>query len=95
FEPVDREHFPAIDLAVEALRRGGSAPAALNVANEQAVYRFLKREIGFTDIPKIIEQTLKSQSWASDPDLDDLKELEQKVTAAVTHYSPISIIPKS
>ena len=41
FEPPDRDRFPALDLAYEALRRGGTAPAVLNAANEVAVELFL------------------------------------------------------
>ncbi len=87
FEPVDLNRFPAIELAYEALRRGGSSPAALNVANEQAVYRFLKNEIGFTDIPRIIENVLDSHDWNAHPNLEDLIELEQDIIQSVTNYS--------
>jgi 1-deoxy-D-xylulose-5-phosphate reductoisomerase len=45
-------------LAYEALRRGGTAPAILNAANEVAVQAFLDRKIGFMDIPRMIEATL-------------------------------------
>ncbi|NOZ74319.1 MAG: 1-deoxy-D-xylulose-5-phosphate reductoisomerase [FCB group bacterium] len=88
FEPVDRERFPAIELAYEALRRGGTSPAALNVANEQAVYRFLAGEIGFMDIPKIIEHVLESHTWKAHPDLDDFKVLEQNIIRTVSRFSP-------
>ena len=50
FEPPDRETFPSLDLGFEVMRRGGTAGAALNAANEAAVARFLKGEIGFLDI---------------------------------------------
>jgi 1-deoxy-D-xylulose-5-phosphate reductoisomerase len=58
FHPVDYDKFPCIRLAVEAGREGGCAPAILNAANEIAVERFLKREIRYIDIPKIIETSL-------------------------------------
>lgn len=58
FHPVDYDKFPCIRLAIEAGREGGCAPAILNAANEIAVERFLKREIRYIDIPKIIETSL-------------------------------------
>lgn len=58
FSPVDFERFPCINLAVEAARKGGFFPAILNAANEVAVERFLKKEISYIDIPKIIESSL-------------------------------------
>lgn len=58
FEPPDAERFPALRLARQALRTGGSAPTILNAANEVAVHSFLAREIGFLDIARIVDQTL-------------------------------------
>jgi 1-deoxy-D-xylulose-5-phosphate reductoisomerase len=58
FEPVDLERFPCISLAMEASVQGGAKPAILNAANEIAVERFLKKEIRYIDIPKIIESSL-------------------------------------
>jgi 1-deoxy-D-xylulose-5-phosphate reductoisomerase len=57
YEP-DAEKFSCIRLAYEALERGGSAPAALNAANEAAVGAFLKEEIPFTAIPQVNESVL-------------------------------------
>lgn len=58
FEPVDAGRFPCLGLAYDALRAGGSAPAALNAANEVAVARFLNGEIRFTDVPRLVEAGL-------------------------------------
>ena len=60
FERPDTERFPCLRLAAEAFRKGGTAPAILNAANEQAVTAFLAGELCFADIPVIIEQTLAS-----------------------------------
>ncbi len=57
FEAVDHETFPAIRMAREALREGGTAPAILNAANEVAVEAFLARKIGFLDIYRVVETT--------------------------------------
>ncbi len=59
FERPNRQKFPCVDLAYEAGNKGGSFPAVLNAANEVAVARFLREDIRFIDIPKIIEKTLK------------------------------------
>ena len=58
FEAPDAARFPAIDLARAALRAGGSAPAAMNAANEVAVAAFLDRKIGFLDIVPLVSETL-------------------------------------
>ena len=58
--PVNFEQFPCLKLAIDAIKEGGSKPAILNAANEVAVERFLKKEIRYIDIPKIIELSLKS-----------------------------------
>ena len=58
FMPPDLEAFPCLRLAFEALRAGQRAPAMLNAANEVAVAAFLDGEIGFLDIPRVIEETL-------------------------------------
>ncbi|MFU8811340.1 MAG: 1-deoxy-D-xylulose-5-phosphate reductoisomerase [Balneolaceae bacterium] len=60
FEPVDKRKFPCVELAIESVKRGGTAPAVLNAANEIAVERFLNKEIGYIDIPKIIESSLQN-----------------------------------
>lgn len=59
FEAPDIVRFPCLDLAYTALREGGLAPAVLNAANEIAVERFLKEDIRFTDIPRIVEAALQ------------------------------------
>ncbi|MGB0908333.1 MAG: 1-deoxy-D-xylulose-5-phosphate reductoisomerase [Maricaulaceae bacterium] len=61
FEP-DTVRFPALRLAREALETGGQAPCVLNAANEIAVAAFLSEQIGFCDIPKVVEQALEQCS---------------------------------
>jgi 1-deoxy-D-xylulose-5-phosphate reductoisomerase len=60
FEPADHERFPAVGLALAALRRGQSAPAVLNAANEIAVAAFLAQGIGFLDIAAVVADTLEA-----------------------------------
>lgn len=60
FQPPDREAFPLLELGYEAGRRGGSAPAVLNAADEIAVQAFLDGRIGFGAIPRVVEGTLEA-----------------------------------
>jgi len=58
FEPVDHERFPAVRLAHEVIRRGGSAGATLNAANEVAVHAFLAGQIPFGRIAQVVQEAL-------------------------------------
>lgn len=58
FEPPDLDRFPCIALAYRALRVGGTLPAALNAANEEAVQAFIDERISLTDIPLVIEAVM-------------------------------------
>ncbi|MCC2275211.1 1-deoxy-D-xylulose-5-phosphate reductoisomerase [Streptomyces sp. ET3-23] len=69
FEPVDEDRFPALALACHAGRLGGTAPAAFNAANEEAVTAFLTGAIPFTAITDAIEQTLNHHTPVPDHDL--------------------------
>ncbi|MER3444972.1 MAG: 1-deoxy-D-xylulose-5-phosphate reductoisomerase, partial [Meiothermus sp.] len=70
FYPPDTERFPALAAAYEAGRRGGLAPVVLNAADEVAVEAFLKGQIGYLDIPRVLEAALEAVpqgglSWES------------------------------
>ena len=73
FEP-DTLKYPCMDLAYSAGRAGGTMPAALNAANEEAVSQFLNRKIDFLEIPKIIEKTCEKHMIDINqaPNLDDI-----------------------
>jgi 1-deoxy-D-xylulose-5-phosphate reductoisomerase len=58
FEEPDTARFPCVTLAYRALREGGTLPAALNAANEEAVKAFLAGSVRLTDIPAIIERVM-------------------------------------
>ncbi|KAF1715704.1 1-deoxy-D-xylulose-5-phosphate reductoisomerase [Pseudoxanthomonas sangjuensis] len=58
FEPPDLEAFPCLRLARQAMDAGGTAPAVLNAANEEAVSAFLQGRIGFLAIPALVEDAL-------------------------------------
>ncbi len=77
FEEPDTKRFPCLQIAYEALKRGGTSPAAMNVANEVAVQQFLKQAIRFTDIPEIIRRTVENHPFTENYTLNDLLELEK------------------
>jgi 1-deoxy-D-xylulose-5-phosphate reductoisomerase len=72
FLEPDVEKFPCLGLAYQALSLGGTAPAVLNAANEVAVKAFLDSEMGFTQIEKVVRQTLDQHQVKSSPELDDI-----------------------
>ena len=76
FEPPDTETFPCLELGFEVMRRGGTAGAALNAANEAAVARFLAGTIGFCDIPRACRAVLDHHPFDSRPSLDDLWKVD-------------------
>lgn len=78
FEPVDYEKFPCLKLAIQSGIEGGHAPAVMNAANEIAVERFLKREIDYIDIPKIVESSLEKVSRNTDLTAQSLYEVDRE-----------------
>ena len=81
FEAPDEERFPALRLARAALRRGGTAPATLNAANEIAVAAFLEERIGFLDIAALVERVLDEADIAEPRDLQDIFTVDRAVRA--------------
>jgi 1-deoxy-D-xylulose-5-phosphate reductoisomerase len=76
FEPPDLERFPCLRLAYTSLAQGGTAPAAVNGANEEAVEAFVAGRIEFMDIPKLIETALERHNHRSSPTVDHLIETD-------------------
>ena len=72
FEKPDFARFPCLALAIEALKAGGIASAALNASNEIAVEAFLARRIGFMSIGGVVERVLNALPNASAASLDDV-----------------------
>ena len=72
FEAPDPENFPCLALAVDALSRGGAAPAVVNAANEVAVEAFLDHRARFLDIPATIRVALERHADAHCSTLDDV-----------------------
>jgi len=86
FEEPDFERFPCIKLAFDSLEKLGTSGAVLNLANDYSVYRFLNGEVKFTDIPRIIESSMKHHDWTEDPSLEHLKILDSWVKNHVESF---------
>jgi 1-deoxy-D-xylulose-5-phosphate reductoisomerase len=76
FEPVDEQTFSCLRLAREAGLAGGTAPCALNAANEIAVHAFLQGRLAFTAIPRVIEETLQRTAQPPVHSFDSLAEAD-------------------
>ena len=72
FQPPDHERFPCLELAYGALRAGGSMPAVLNAANEEAVGAFLDERAAFTTIASCVAEVMGDHRPASLGALDDV-----------------------
>jgi 1-deoxy-D-xylulose-5-phosphate reductoisomerase len=77
FQPVDRATFPLLDLAVRAGRQGGTAPAALNAANEEAVAAFLAGRIPFPGIAEVTGEVFAQHRPPAVLDLEALLATER------------------
>ncbi len=77
FFPPDTEKFPCLQLAYNALAGGAGLPATLNAANEVAVHAFLKNQIAFLAIPKVIQETMTAYSPTPLSTIDDVLEVDQ------------------
>jgi 1-deoxy-D-xylulose-5-phosphate reductoisomerase len=89
FRAPDRHKYPCIDLAYTAGRAGGSMPAILNAANEQAVALFLAEKITFLDIPTVIEKVCDRHrvDFSLTPSLDDILAADIWARQAVIEIS--------
>jgi 1-deoxy-D-xylulose-5-phosphate reductoisomerase len=88
FLPVDKKRYPALGLAYDALKQGGTMPAVLNAANEIAVEAFLAGKIGFREIHRTIERIMSGHSPRAARDIEDVLEVDRwarERTAALVH----------
>jgi len=76
FDRPDRERFPCLALAYEALEKGGSVPATLNAANEEAVSAFLEGRVPFTAIPDTIREVIDARPAAAIATLEHVLEAD-------------------
>lgn len=71
FEAPDREKFPLLDMAFDAIHCGGNVPCALNAANEIAVAAFLADRIGFMQMPEVVAEAVARNRFIASPTYDD------------------------
>jgi len=86
FEQPDFKAFRNLQLAFDALQKGGSSPAILNAANEIAVARFLNDEIKFAELPSVVEHALAKVSFEQKPDLAALIAADAEARAIAYEY---------
>lgn len=72
FEKPDRKTFRCLDLAYQAIGRGGNMPCVMNAANEVAVQQFIDGKIRFLDIADRVEEAMQRAPFIANPTLDDL-----------------------
>ncbi len=95
FEPLDNSRFPAVQLCYRALRAGGTCPAVLSAANEEAGRAFLQGKVKFTEICALVERALDAHSaeaptleairradaWAREATLEEIARLHGRINS--------------
>ena len=84
--PPNFERYPCLQLAFNSLDSGGILPASFNAANEIGVDAFLKKEIGFTAISRIIEKTLENTQNREPQSLDEVIQADQEARSLAASY---------
>ena len=79
FLEPDFEKFPLLKLTINCGKEGGIMPAILNAANEVCVYKFLRGEIGFLDIERIVTKVVEKSNNILNPTLEDIFEADKKI----------------
>lgn len=77
FRELDLRKYPCLSLAYESIKKGGSAPCVLNRSNEEAVYSFLRGEIKYTDISKIVSYVLDEHQVIISPTKEDIITIDK------------------
>ncbi len=86
FEPPQPDRFPCLQIAQQVARRGGTAPAVINAANEIAVAAFLNQDIEFTGIPRLITDTLDGVGVTDDCDLSSVLAADHEARRFSTEW---------
>lgn len=88
FRPVEKERYPCLQLAREALEAGGNAPAVFNAANEVAVEAFLANRLPYLEIPALIRNTLERSPMIEPAHLDDILEADAAARREARRFIP-------
>lgn len=86
FQEPDTARFPALTLARQSIQAGGLAPTILNAANEIAVASFLQKQIGFTDIPVVVEHTLNRVENGSADSIDLILQVDSTARSIAQQF---------
>lgn len=86
FEKPDLDVFVGLKYAYEAQREGGNMPTIFNAANEKAVALFLNKKISFTDIYRLIDNSMKEIEYINNPTLDEILYTESEVYKYLDNY---------
>ena len=87
FVRPDMERFPCLALAYNCAKQGGTACPAMNGANEEAVAMFLRDEIGFYDIYRLVRQAVEETPFVQNPTLEQILEADRLAREAVRRLS--------
>lgn len=79
FEEPDMKRFPCLQLAYDAIEKGGNMPCILNAAGEISNLAFRNKQIKFTDIPRITQKAMENITFIASPTLEDLFETDKEV----------------
>ena len=83
FAEPDMEAFPCLALARACAKKGGTACAAMNGANEEAVAMYLNDEIGFYDIYDLVSRAVEAVPFIANPNLEQILEADKLAREAV------------
>lgn len=87
FERPDREKFPNLTYAYEAIDKGGNMPCILNAANEVAVGMFLQERIGYTEMSHLIAETMQKATFLQSPSLDDYLQSDAETRTIISELA--------
>lgn len=86
FEPLSMERFPALQLAYDCGRKGGTMPTTLNAANEIAVYAFLEGTLAFAKITEVLAYVVEHAEWIETPSLEEILQQDRKARKLAEIY---------
>ena len=84
FEEPDFNKFPLLGIAYQAIAAGAAAPTVMNAANEVAVRAFLNRQIRFTDMPRVVRETMDKLSHLTADSASDIRTAHELATRAAS-----------
>ena len=95
FSEPDFEKFPCLQYAYEVGNIGRTLPAAMNAANEVAVYAFLDGRIRFLDIPRLVRKVMDNHKQMNSPNLKDIIDVDKKSKEETKNYIEEEMVVKN